>query len=249
MKEQLKDLIHHTHSLGCIDLIKVTSTQAETKVEAMSEDRAVIITGTFATPVPEFAAVSPVEHTFGMPNLDKLKTIISFDNYDDSAQISVTTTQRDSVDTPTTIKFISGTGDFVNDYRLMSKAIVEEKVKSVKFNQPPWSVEFEPTVVGISNLKRQAQANSEETVFTIKTENNAIKCFFGDPSTHSGNFVFAQGVPGTMTRQLAFPVKVVLAILDLVGDKKIRISDQGVAEIKVNSGSAVYTYLLPAQSK
>ena len=23
MKEQLKDLIHHTHSLGCIDLIKV----------------------------------------------------------------------------------------------------------------------------------------------------------------------------------------------------------------------------------
>jgi hypothetical protein len=249
MKEQLKDLIHHTHSLGCIDLIKVISTQAETKIEAMSEDRAVIITGTFATPVPEFAAVSPVEHTFGMPNLDKLKTIISFDNYDDSAQISVTTTQRDSVDTPTTIKFVSGTGDFVNDYRLMSKAIVEEKVKSVKFNQPPWSVDFEPTVVGISNLKRQAQANSEETVFTIKTENNAIKCFFGDPSTHSGNFVFQPGVQGTLKRAWSWPIKTVVSILDLTGDKVMRISDDGAAQITVDSGLAVYTYIIPAQSK
>jgi hypothetical protein len=37
--------------------------------------------------------------------------------------------------------------------------------------------------------------------------------------------------------------------MDLVGDKTIRISDDGVAQITVDSGVAVYNYLLPAQSK
>ena len=39
------------------------------------------------------------------------------------------------------------------------------------------------------------------------------------------------------------------AIMDLVGDKKVRISDSGVAEIVVDSGLAVYTYLIPANVK
>jgi len=40
-----------------------------------------------------------------------------------------------------------------------------------------------------------------------------------------------------------------LSILSLPGDKKYRISDQGATEITVDSGLAVYQYLLPAQSK
>jgi len=37
--------------------------------------------------------------------------------------------------------------------------------------------------------------------------------------------------------------------MDLTGDKKVRISDDGAAEITVDSGLAAYQYLLPAQSK
>ena len=40
-----------------------------------------------------------------------------------------------------------------------------------------------------------------------------------------------------------------VSIMDLTGDKKVRISDDGAAEITVDSGLAVYQYLLPAQSK
>jgi Cu2+-containing amine oxidase len=46
-----------------------------------------------------------------------------------------------------------------------------------------------------------------------------------------------------------WPVKQFLAIMDLTGDKIVRISDQGVAEIIVDSGVATYRYLLPAQVK
>ena len=45
-------------------------------------------------------------------------------------------------------------------------------------------------------LKMQAQANSEELNFTTKTEGGDLKIFFGDPSTHSGNFVFQPMVTG-----------------------------------------------------
>jgi hypothetical protein len=40
-----------------------------------------------------------------------------------------------------------------------------------------------------------------------------------------------------------------MAILSLAGDKTFRISDEGAAQITVNSGLATYNYILPAQSK
>jgi hypothetical protein len=46
-----------------------------------------------------------------------------------------------------------------------------------------------------------------------------------------------------------WPVKEIIGILDLVGDKTVRISDQGAVEITVDSGLATYVYLLPAQKK
>jgi hypothetical protein len=41
----------------------------------------------------------------------------------------------------------------------------------------------------------------------------------------------------------------VIGILDLTGDKVMRISDDGAAQITVNSGIAEYNYILPALSK
>jgi hypothetical protein len=184
-----------------------------------------------------------------MPNLGKLKTILGFDEYDDTATINVTRTNRDGVDIPVAIHFETQNKDFVNDYRLMSQAIVEEKVKAVKFAGATWNVDFVPQVANIQRLKKQASANSEETAFTTKTENGDLKIFFGDVSTHSGNFVFQNGVAGVLARQWAWPVKQFLSIMDTLGDKHVYISDQGAMKITVDSGIAAYEYLLPAQSK
>lgn len=243
MKDNLQDLIQHTYGLGCIDLIKVSGTDTETTVNAIAEDKSVIVSGTFKNPNNEFIG------TFGMPNLGKLKTILGFDDYDEHAKINVTHVNKDGVDTPSTIHFETKAGDFVNDYRLMSKAIVEEKVKSVMFKGATWNVEFEPSVAGIMRLKKQASANSEEKNFTTKTENGDLKIYFGDPSTHSGNFVFQAGVTGTLAKSWMWPVKEFLSIMDLPGDKTVKISDAGATEITVDSGLAVYRYLLPAQAK
>ena len=243
MKDNLQDLIQHTHGLGNVDLIKITGTDQETQVNAVAEDKSVIVSGTFKSPNAEFIG------TFGMPNLGKLKTILSFDDYDADAKINVTCVNKDGVDVPSTIHFETKNGDFINDYRLMSKSIVDEKVKTVTFKGTTWNVEFEPTIAGILRLKKQSSANSEEKNFTVKTENGDLKMYFGDPSTHSGNFVFHPSVNGTLSRQWMWPVKEFVAIMDLPGDKTVRISDAGAAEITVDSGLATYRYLLPAQAK
>lgn len=243
MKDYLLDLIQHTNGLGVVELVKIDGTDSETKVSALAEDKSVIVFGTFKTPIADFAG------TFGMPNLSKLKTILSFDDYGEDATLNVTRENRDGVDVPAAIHFETAAKDFINDYRLMSKTVAEDKVKAVTFKGANWDVTFEPTVAGIMRLKKQASANSEELNFKTKTENGDLKIYFGDPSTHSGNFVFQPGVSGNLTRPWQWPVKVFLAIMDLPGDKTVRISDAGAAEITVDSGLATWQYLLPAQAK
>jgi hypothetical protein len=56
-------------------------------------------------------------------------------------------------------------------------------------------------------------------------------------------------VSGTLKRSWSWPIKTVIGILDLTGDKTFKISDDGAAMITVDSGLAVYNYILPAQSK
>jgi len=241
MKDQLNDLISHTVQLGFIDTLKIVGTDKETAITANAEDRTVIISGKLKGPNAEFIG------TFGMPNLNKLKTILGFDDYDEHATISMTRQQRDGQDVPVAIHFETKSKDFVNDYRLMSQAIVEEKVKIVKFAGAAWNVQFEPKIVNIQRLKKQANANSESPTFVTKTDGTDLKIHFGDVSSHSANFVFESAISGSLARAWAWPVKQFLSIMDLAGDKKIYISDQGAMKITVDSGIADYEYLLPAQ--
>lgn len=241
MKDQLNDIISHTVQLGFIDLIKVIGTDTTTAINAIAEDRSVIINGKFKEPHADFIG------TFGMPNLGKLKTIVGFEEYDENAKITMTQQTRDGVTVPSAIHFETQSGDFVNDYRLMSQSIVEEKVKSVKFAGAAWNVEFEPKVVNIQRLKKQAGANSESLTFVTKTDGSNLKIHFGDVSSHSANFVFESDISGSLSRAWAWPVKQFIAIMDLAGDKRIYISDQGAMRITVDSGIAEYEYLLPAQ--
>lgn len=240
MKDHLLDLVEHTLKLGVIDLVKITGDDKETNIAGLAEDRSVVIEGKFAGPVADFIG------NFGMPNLSKLNVLLNLQEYKDNAKLSVT---RKATGEPDGINFENATGDFKNNYRFMASEIVNEKLKTVKFKGVNWNIEFEPTVASILRLKMQAQANAEEVNFQAKTENGDLKFFFGDHSTHAGNFVFQSGVTGQLKRAWAWPIKTVISILDLTGDKTFKISDDGAAMITVNSGLATYNYILPAQSK
>ena len=243
MRDHLLDIVKNTYGLGIIDLVKISGTDSETNIEALAEDRSVIVQAKLNGPVAEFIG------TFGMPNLGKLNTILGIPEYKDNAKIALTKQDRNGEQVAVGLHFENAAGDFKNDYRFMSQEIVNDKLKTVKMRAVTWHVEFEPTVANIQRLKFQASANAEEANFTAKTNNSNLELSFGDHSSHAGNFVFQAGITGALTKSWSWPVAAVISILNLSGDKTFRISDEGVAQITVNTGIATYNYLLPAQSK
>lgn len=243
MFDYLKDIVSHTYGLGIVDLVKITGDNKETAIDALAEDRSVVVQAKLKTALPDF------EGNFGMPNLSTLNTLLNIPEYKEGAQITLTKQDRDGVAVAVGLHFRNKANDFKNDYRFMAAEIINEKLKTVKFKGVSWNVEFEPSVAAIQRLKFMASANPAETVFVAKTEGTDLKFYFGDHSSHAGDFVFQPNVNGSLSKAWAWPVGAVISILSLPGDKTVRISDEGAAQITVDSGLAVYNYIIPAQSK
>jgi len=242
MKDILQDIVGHTHSLGFVTTLKVTA-EDTTTIESMADDRSVIMTATTHTPVGEFIGI------FGMPDLNKLAYHLKNPEYRENATIEVVQAERNGEKIPTHIHFENKAGDFQNDYRFMNRAIIEEKLKSVKFKGSSWDVNVNPSMASIARMKLMAGAHSEETVFQVKTEDGNLNFYFGDLNTHAGSFTFEHGISGKLTHTWAWPVSQTIAILSLDGDKTMSITDQGAMKISVDSGMAKYDYILPAQQK
>ncbi len=201
MKDYLLDVVQHTHGLGVIDLVKIVGTESDTAIEAIAEDKSVILQAKFSGPIADFIG------TFGMPNLGKLNTILNIPEYKEDAAITVSTQDREGNKVPVGIHFENKAGDFKNDYRFMSSEIVNDKLKTVKMKSVTWNVDIVPSVASIQRLKFQANANSEETTFNVKIEANDLKFYFGDHSSHAGNFVFHSGVSGKLNKNWSWPVR------------------------------------------
>lgn len=243
IKNILQDIISNLASLDTIDAIKVNGTADATGIIASATDRSVIVFGKLKTPVPEFVG------TFGMPNLSKLHTILKFNEYDTDSKITVKMEERDGTSIPTVVHFENASGDFVNDYRLMSKAVVDERIKSVSFKGTSWDIQINPSIQNVQRMKMQTQANSEEKTFKATVVDGNLRFYFGDQATHSGNFTFQSGVTGHIDNKWHWPIKQFTTILSLGGEKTLKFSNQGVAEITVDSGLADYQFLIPGQTK
>lgn len=243
MKDILQDIVAHTHALGFLSLVKVTSENGSTTIDSMAEDRSVVLTASTHTAVDEFSG------TFGMPNLDKLALHLKNPEYKDKANIAVVSADRNGETIPTHIHFENAAGDFENDYRFMNKVVIEEKLKTVKFKGASWEVQFKPAVAAIQRMKLMSAAHGEEVIFTVKTEDKNLVFYFGDASTHAGSFVFQHDITGTLKHSWSWPVAQVQSVLNLDGDVTMSISDQGAMMITVDSGLAKYDYILLAQSK
>jgi hypothetical protein len=246
MKDILQDVVAHTHALGFLSLVKVTNEES-TQIDSMADDRSVILSAESHSKVNEFSG------TFGMPNLDKLNLHLKNPEYQKDAKIEVVSADRNGEVVPTHIHFENEAGDFQNDYRFMNKAIIEEKLKTVKFKGAQWNINFQPSIAAIARMKLQSAAHSEEPTFNVTTKDTGgatdLVFSFGDQSTHAGSFVFEANIEGNLAHTWSWPVSQVQAILNLSGDTTMSISDQGAMMISVDSGMAKYDYILPAQSK
>ncbi len=244
MKDILTDIVAHTIKLGLFNTVKVTGTEDKTQIDGMADDRTVVMQAETASPYSDFIGV------FGMPQLEKLRYLVDGKEYQEDAKITLNTEVRNNETIPVGIHFENKDGDFKNDYRFMNQDIINEKLKSVKFKGVKWNVEVTPSLSGIQRFQFQAGANPEHTNFLVKTDKDQLKFIFGDASSHGGEFVFATGITGKLTRSWTWPVSPVLSILKAadVNNTTLSFSDEGALQVTLDSGIAIYKYIILAQT-
>lgn len=244
MKDILSDIVAHTHNLGFLNLVKITGSENKTQIDSMADDRTVIMFGETTDPHPDMVGV------FGMGQMSKLKYLLDCPEYREDAKIEVVTADRNGETMPVGVHFENKTRDFKNDYRFMNSEIINEKLKTVKFRGVKWDVEIEPTVSAVQRFQFQAAANNEHATFLTRTEGKDLKFIFGDAASHGGEFVFATDVTGKINKNWTWPVMPILSILKIadVNNTKMSISNEGALQLTLDSGLAVYKYIIPAQT-
>jgi hypothetical protein len=244
MKDILQDIVSHTQNLGFLTTVKVSGSKDKTIINSMADDKSVIMEAETANPYPQMIGV------FGMPQLNKLKYLLDGAEYKEDAKIEVTSADRNGETVPVGIHFENKNGDFKNDYRFMLTEVINEKMKTVKFRGVKWDVVIEPTVSAVQRFNFQAGANPEHPTFLARSENGNLKFIFGDASTHGGEFIFATDVTGTLNKGWTWPVMPILSILKIadVNNTTMSLSNEGAIQITLDSGLAVYKYIIPAQA-
>lgn len=239
IKDCLSDLIKHTLPVG-IETVKYTCEDGNVLMGGLTDDKTIIINSITHKDVDGFNGI------FGINNISKLSALLNLEPYQENGVLEL---HHKEDGTPTNIHFENSEGTFKNDHRFMSTADITEKLKSTKLKKiPEYVIEIEPPLMSITMLGYQAGISDEE-VFTVKTEDKNLKFFFGDHSTHAGEFVFASDVVGKMSGKWMWFVGRVLPILKLGGEQTMYFSDEGMLKITVDSGLALYEYMLPGTQR
>jgi hypothetical protein len=243
-RDIVQDIVKHTAGLGFITSVKVTGTDESTTLDAMDADRTVILQAKLHNTVEEFNG------EFGLGNLGFLAGVTALGNYQtDDATVEVVARDRNGVSSPDHLMFKDADGN-TDQYRFMSKEIIEQTLQTVKFKGVEWDVTLEPTKAKVNELQQVAGIyGGIEPNFTVKTEGTDLIVTVGAADgSFTGKRTFAQNVNGEITEGYAWPLAQVLAILKLgmSGTCVMQISKKGALMISVDSGIGKYDYILPA---
>ena len=249
MRDILKDIVKHTHSLGIIQAAKVTTDKEGTTIDAMDEERTVVLSGKLHAPVPEF------EGKFGLGRLGVLSGLLTYTTEDKEgnpieADVKVGTESRNGEDVTTELNF-SMPGGFDSSYRVIVSELVDAQIKTASFKGAVWNVEIMPSQKAVKDLQYFAGIlGAFDPLLTARTVNGNLVFFIGDSSTDKVELPFASNVEGELKTGWSFPLSTVLNILRLseTSTTTMKISDQGAMMIKVDSGLGVYEYILPAKA-
>ena len=244
VKDAVQDIVRMTAGLGFINAVKVSGSDSETLLDAMDAERTVIVKASLHNPMSEFVG------EFGLGNLGFLAGVTNLPNYkEENATVEVVSRERNGVNTPDHLLFTDADKN-TDQYRFMSKEIIEQTLQTVKFKGTDWDVTFEPTKQKVSELTQVAGIyGGIEPNFTVKTEDgNLIITVGAADGSLTGKRTFAQNVEGELNEGYAWPLTQVLAILKLgmSGQCVMQISKRGALQISIDTGIGKYDYILPA---
>lgn len=245
IRDTLKDVLAHTHSLGIFEIARIQGTDAETLIETVDADRTVIMKGRLLSPASEF--------TNSVVGLSRMQVLSGYLNYpefnEDGAQVSLITQERDGGNVPHEVEFRSVINNTAN-YRFMPPAVLEQAMSEIHFKGAEFDINVVPTQKNIQDLTYfNSVLGSYEANFVPKTEDGKLFFYIGDNGGDRTRILIADGIEGEMTHEFRWPLAIVLKILKLGDDNNVVLSlnPKGLLQIKVHSGLGEYTYLFPTK--
>ncbi len=246
IKDTMKDILRHTHDLGVFEMVKIKGTAESTEVETVDADKTVIFKGELNNPVVDF-----VDATVGLSRMGVLKGYLQYPDFEnENATVRVVTQDRNGESVPTEVEFISENGTDAH-YRFMLADVINQQLKDIKFKGAEFDVDIEPSQKMMKDLTYfNTILAAYEANFMPKTEDGALYFHVGDGGSDRTKILINNNVEGEINTDWKWPLDVVLKILRLGDNSSLVMSfnNQGLLQIKVDSGMGVYTYLLPARS-
>lgn len=247
IRDILKDIVKHTHSLGIFEMVKITGTNTETQVETVNADKTVIFKGKTQTPVSDFQ-----DQTLGLSRMSVLQGYLQYPGFDsDGATVSVVTQERNGETIPVEVKFLAEDGtDAI--YRFMLADVINQQLKEIKFRGAEFDVDIAPTVKNLKDLSYfNGILGAFESNFSPKIQDKKLYFHIGDGVSDRTKILIAENVDAKLNGDLRWPLDIVLRILklsDTASAATLSINTKGLLQIKIHSGLAEYTYLLPAKN-
>lgn len=246
IKDVVADIVKHT-ATGFIENVKITGSEKETVIDSIDANRTVIVKGKLHNSVSEFSG------ELGFGNLKFLKGVLNLKNYKESdSTVTVKSREKNGNIVPDSLVFKDAYGN-TDNYRFMSKEIIDQVLQTVKFKGANWDFTVRPTKQKLSELQSAASIyGGIEPNISLKIEDGELVISFGSSrGSFAGKRVFAEEVEGEYDEPHSWNLSKVLSILDLGMSGKectMSVSSVGVMQITVDSGIGVYNYILPANT-
>jgi hypothetical protein len=228
-------------AIASVEVIKVTGTATETVVQTFDADKTLFIEGNLTEVIPEF------EGEFGITNLKMLSGLLGFTNYQtDTADFKVRSRDVNGAKALDQFEF-KGSGS-KSVFKLMDVQHVPQQAKIASI---PWNITLtEVSKSKITEFQQFAGLYAEiDKQFGVSVEDGNLVVTFGAQasSTHSGSMVFAEGISGTLTGTLTFPVDKFLMLMKIAQNaqsSKLMFTSKGLLGVEAVTNHGVYNYFL-----
>lgn len=242
MRDMLLTVIKNV--TGMVDVIKVTGTETETKLQAVDDSMNFFIEA-ILPPIPEF------QGEFGLTNLSLLRRLLEFSSYKtDDASFTVERFVDQNRDAPVQFSFKDASGVGGATFRLMNAKNVPDQAE---IRNIPWDITFKPSKGKLSEFQELAGIYSEvDKFFSIKTEAGKLLLCVGDDtsSTHYASLVVHEDSKATVNSSAVYSTQQFLSVLKIVGnlDFEIKVT-RSVLGIESVTPVGTFKYYFRATSR
>lgn len=247
MKEIFEDLLAHTHGLGCIEMVKIVGDDQQTRIEAISPSRSVVMTGTLKQTNPLLEGVT------GLARMAVLHGYLRFPAFQDSnSTVNVVREARGDNNEISAVRLeFSAPGGHHSVYRFMGGETAESQIKVPPFKGVTWDVTLEPSDGNVKDLSYFGNIlGAYDPTFVPVTQNNKLTFKVGSSNGDQSQVPFAHNVSGALTGRWCWPLSETLSILKLgisAQQCTMSFSEQGALQITVETELTTYQYILPAR--